>query len=87
MYLVVLFYSFIVISYSLHTKSHGYGYLDYDSLMCWIMWPISTQYVQWLNNILHKKKIKKNYTILYIINKIIMKNEDPMVGHDWLFEV
>ena len=56
MYLVVLFYSFIVISYSLHTKSHGYGYLDYDSLMCWIMWPISTQYVQRLNNILHKKK-------------------------------
>ena len=82
MFLVVLFYSFLVISCSLHIKLHGYGYLDYDSLMCWIMWPISAQYVQRLNNILYIYIKKKHYTILYIINKIIMNNKDPMFGHD-----
>ena len=78
MFLVVLFYSFLVISCSLHTKSHGY--LDYDSFICWIMWPNSPQCVQRLNIILYEKE---HCTILYIINKIIMNNENYMIHCVW----
>ena len=45
------------------------------------MWPNSPQCVQWLNIILYEKE---HCTILYIINKIIMNNEDCMFGYDSL---
>ena len=45
------------------------------------MWPNSPQCVQRLNIILYEKE---HCTILYIINKIIMNNEDCMFGYDSL---